>query len=139
MPIGFFVGAAPINFWNASDIFLAEGLAVHPCRSASWLFPSDLSTGFWCGAACHSPTVTLGGTLGAIAGLLGATVFQFLTCSRQEVESYSGLACRRDLIAATVESVDRIKSRATLILCRAVTFCGGEREEECGRDSHEYL
>jgi hypothetical protein len=82
LTIGFFVGAAVLTPWNASDIFLAEGW---PCFRGGILMALPVGFVYWLLMRRGVPlsAVTLGGTLGAIAGLLGATVLQF-TCSRQE-------------------------------------------------------
>jgi hypothetical protein len=83
LAIGFFVGAALLTPWNASDIFVADGW---PCFRAGALMALPVGFVYWLLVRRGRPlsAISLGGTLGAIAGLLGATVLQF-TCSRQEV------------------------------------------------------
>ncbi len=100
LAIGFFVGAALLTPWNASDIFLAEGW---PCIRTGALMALPVGFVYWLLVRRGAPLspVTLGGTLGAIAGLLGATVLQF-TCSRQEVSHILVWHAGVILVSATV-------------------------------------
>ena len=79
----FLVGAAILTPWNAEDVFLAEGW---PCFRAGALMALPVAFVYWLLVRRGRPlsAVSLGGVLGALAGLLGATVLQF-TCSRQEI------------------------------------------------------
>jgi len=71
---GFFLGALHPDAHGAQrTVFCSRGLAMLPCRRPSWRYPSLSSIGFLPGAEHLSLRPSLGGTLGAIAGLLGAS------------------------------------------------------------------
>ena len=78
-----FVGAISALFpWQESSHFVAEGW---PCSLMGAMVALPAALIFWLLVRRGAPlsVTTLGGALGAIAGLLGVTVLQF-SCSRQE-------------------------------------------------------
>lgn len=79
---GFLIGIAVLFPWRAPEAFLTRGW---PCLKAGLMMALPAAALFWLvvrrGAVLN--VGTLGGTLGAIVGLLSATVLQF-TCSLQE-------------------------------------------------------
>jgi hypothetical protein len=79
---GFLIGIAVLFPWRAPEAFLTRGW---PCLKAGFMMALPAAALFWLlvrrGAVLNAGT--LGGTLGAIVGLLSATVLQF-TCSLQE-------------------------------------------------------
>lgn len=83
LTIMFLTGAALLVPWNTGGEFLVQGW---PCFRAGTLMALPVALACWLLARRGRPLSVglLGGTLGAIAGLLGGTVLQF-TCTRQEV------------------------------------------------------
>ncbi len=79
---GFLLGIALLFPWSAPEAFLARGW---PCLKMGLLAAIPAAVLFWVLARRGAPVAmgTLGGTLGGIAGLLGATILQF-ACSRQD-------------------------------------------------------
>ena len=79
---GFLVGVAVLFPWRAPEAFLARGLT---CLKGGLLMAIPASLLFWLVLRRgHALGVgTAGATLGAIAGLLGASVLQ-LTCNHQD-------------------------------------------------------
>lgn len=79
---GFLLGIAILFPWYASEAFLMRGWS---CLNAGLLTAIPAALLFWLlvRRGHVMATVALGGTLGAMAGLLGATVLQ-LTCDRQD-------------------------------------------------------
>ncbi|MBI3682604.1 MAG: DUF1109 family protein [Acidobacteria bacterium] len=79
---GFLIGIAVLFPWRAPEAFLTTGW---PCLKAGLMMALPAAVLFWLlvrrGVALNIGA--LGATLGAIAGLLSATVLQF-TCSLQE-------------------------------------------------------
>jgi hypothetical protein len=79
---GFLIGIAVLFPWRAPEAFLTRGW---PCLKAGLMMALPAAALFWFlvrrGAVLNAST--LGGTLGAIVGLLSATVLQF-SCSLQE-------------------------------------------------------
>lgn len=79
---GFLIGIVVLFPWRAPEAFLTRGW---PCLKAGLMMALPAAALFWLlvrrGVALNIGT--LGGTLGAIAGLVSATVLQF-TCSLQE-------------------------------------------------------
>ena len=78
----FFGGAALMFPWQACRPFFAQGW---PCLTAGILLAAPAALLFWLLARRGAPraTGTLGGVLGAIAGLVGVTVLAF-RCTHQE-------------------------------------------------------
>ena len=83
LAVGFFLGAAILFPWNGTEAFLTRGLH---CFKGGLLMALPAMAAFWLvvrrGAALD--IVTLGVTLGAIAGLTSLTVLQ-LACDRQDL------------------------------------------------------
>lgn len=79
---GFLVGIAILFPWHAPEAFLVRGWS---CLKAGLLMAIPAALLFWMLVRRGHAMATgaLGGTLGAIAGLLGASVLQ-LTCARQD-------------------------------------------------------
>jgi hypothetical protein len=79
---GFLLGTALLFPWHAPTAFFAPGWH---CFKMGIAMAVPVAFLFWLLARRGAPQAisSLGGTLGAIAGLFGATVLQF-TCSRQE-------------------------------------------------------
>ena len=79
---GFLLGTALLFPWYAPEAFFDRGWS---CLKLGLLAAIPAALLFWLLARRGAPLSmgTLGGTLGGIAGLLGATVLQF-TCSRQD-------------------------------------------------------
>ena len=79
---GFLLGTALLFPWHAPETFFVPGWH---CFKVGIAMAVPVSFLFWLLARRGAPLAigSLGGTLGAIAGLFGATVLQF-TCSRQE-------------------------------------------------------
>jgi Negative regulator of sigma F len=78
----FLLGAALLTPWSAEEVFLAEGW---PCFRAGAFMAVPVAFVYWLLVRRGAPlsALVLGGTLGAIAGLLGASVLQF-TCTRHD-------------------------------------------------------
>ena len=81
---GFIVGVVFLFPWHTPEAFLARGW---PCLKAGLLMALPAALLFWLLVRRGAPLEmnTLGGTLGAISGLLGVSVLQF-HCDRQETE-----------------------------------------------------
>ena len=79
---GFLMGTALLFPWHAPEAFLARGWHCFKAGIAMAV-PSAILFGLLAHRGVPLAIGRLGGTLGAIAGLFGATVLQF-TCSRQE-------------------------------------------------------
>jgi hypothetical protein len=81
---GFIVGIIFLFPWHTPEAFLARGW---PCLRAGLLMALPAALLFWLLVRRGAPLEmnTLGGTLGAISGLLGVSVLQF-HCDRQETE-----------------------------------------------------
>ena len=74
--VGFLTGAALLFPWRGAEAFVSEGW---PCLLAGSAVAIPGGILFWLLSRCGVPLSpgTFGGTLGAIAGLLGLTVLQF--------------------------------------------------------------
>ena len=81
---GFTVGVVFLFPWHTPEAFLARGW---PCLRAGLMMALPAGLLFWQVARRGAPLEmkALGGTLGAISGLLGVSVLQF-HCDRQETE-----------------------------------------------------
>ena len=81
---GFIVGVVFLFPWHTPEAFLARGW---PCLRLGLLMALPSALLFWLVARRGAPLEmkALGGTLGAISGLLGVSVLQF-HCDRQETE-----------------------------------------------------
>ena len=81
---GFIVGVVFLFPWHTPEAFLARGW---PCLRLGLLMALPSALLFWLVARRRAPLEmkALGGTLGAISGLLGVSVLQF-HCDRQETE-----------------------------------------------------
>ena len=79
---GFLVGVGLLFPWHAPEAFFASGWH---CFKTGMAMAAPAALLFFIMARRGAPLAigSLGGTLGALAGLLGAAVLQF-TCSRQE-------------------------------------------------------
>ena len=79
---GFLTGIAILFPWNAPEAFLARGW---PCLGGGLMMAVPAAGLFWTlvRRGYLMPTAQLGATLGAISGLVGASVLQF-TCTRQD-------------------------------------------------------
>lgn len=81
---GFMVGVVFLFPWHTPEAFLARGW---PCLKVGLMMALPAGLLFWLVARRGAPLdmKALGGTLGAISGLLGVSVLQF-HCNRQEAE-----------------------------------------------------
>jgi negative regulator of sigma F NrsF-like protein len=81
---GFIVGVVFLFPWHTPEAFLARGW---PCLRLGLVMALPAGLLFWLVARRGAPLEmkALGGTLGAISGLLGVSVLQF-HCDRQETE-----------------------------------------------------
>ena len=81
---GFILGVVFLFPWHTPEAFLARGW---PCLRVGLMMALPAGLLFWLVARRGAPleTKTLGGTLGAISGLLGVSVLQF-HCDRQDAE-----------------------------------------------------
>ena len=81
---GFIVGIVFLFPWHTPEAFLARGW---PCLRVGLMMALPSGLLFWLVARRGAPLEmkALGGTLGAISGLLGVSVLQF-HCDRQETE-----------------------------------------------------
>lgn len=81
---GFIVGVVFLFPWHTPEAFVARGW---PCLKLGLMMALPAGLLFWLVARRGAPLdrTALGGTLGAISGLLGVSVLQF-HCNRQEAE-----------------------------------------------------
>jgi len=81
---GFFIGVVLLFPWHTPEPFLVRGL---PCLGIGLGLAIPAAFLLWLVARRGAPlgVGTLGGALGAMAGLVGVSVLQF-TCNRQEAE-----------------------------------------------------
>jgi hypothetical protein len=84
LAVGFFIGVVLLFPWHTPEPFLVRGL---PCLGVGLGLALPASFLLWLVArrGARLSIGTLGGALGAMAGLVGVSVLQF-TCNRQEAE-----------------------------------------------------